>query len=351
MIVFRHSGFERKFRINFTVVDPDPNVPNDPNSIHELIFEAGPQFVRPTTQKPTKVRKFETKKILAENLFTLTNLNVKNSEIVYRLLQKPKFGNLTLTDEKGFEKNVQEFTQADLINGNLKYVHRGSEIPGSSANRGSEIPGSSEIQGNSDFLQLRVFVGAFKQDDTKVMIEILNNDQRPTQLEIIRQQPIVVALHGIVPLSSDRLLVVHPNLDASRVQFWVVEEPKFGRLIRDQDSAAAAAANPPEFGFLSKFSQLDVNEQRIQYMHHMTSPPSVDDFFVLRVISDSETIPELKVLVHVEPHVVSLNLKSPLKVKAGQSELIDSRTLGASSNYYPTTTYVFTVAKVSFYSF
>ncbi|KAL0979908.1 hypothetical protein UPYG_G00191440 [Umbra pygmaea] len=195
------------------------------------------------------------------------NLNVEDldnpaEDILYTVISKPNNGYLALAE--GLNESVVSFTQAQINNGTVYFVHDRS--------RSSGVFYFSVSDGHH-----KPVYKLFNIEVTEVTISMVNN----TGLALTQGQTSIV-------LNQERL-AAETNGKNTTVHYRITSPPRYGKLLRLDDQE------------LSQFEQEDLMRGRLLY--HMTSLTSDLDSFAFTAFTSEANLTDQVVNITVKPLV------------------------------------------------
>ncbi|XP_043505299.1 chondroitin sulfate proteoglycan 4 isoform X1 [Polistes fuscatus] len=221
--------------------------------------------------------------------FLQTNAGINKPAVLSRLVNQPSHGHVMLLPDL----NVTTFTQPQIEGGKIAYYHD-----------------------HSDTLEDRIFFSLYLtpghvllcNTSISVIIEPINDEP----FKLITNAPyITVVQNQNQTITRDNLLTVDPDTPAEEIIYDVISGPTFGRLLLlpfDQNSSEVKQVN--------KFSQLDVDSNRLVYEHN--GPLQAASFYFR--VWDGRFNPTYTVFnVHVLAIRLNVTVPSPVKLQQGSN--------------------------------
>ncbi|RZC35357.1 chondroitin sulfate proteoglycan 4, partial [Asbolus verrucosus] len=208
------------------------------------------------------------------------------SRIKYVIIEGPSQGKLILLPDRF---PVMYFTQADIDNKILVYVHNSSVL--------------------KDSFHFRVWDEKFRPQFTLFNVIVL-----PIKLNISAGLPVYLQQGSDVVFLSEKQFFIETNANKYKIQYYVKSEPKRGVLyVKDVPS--------------KKFTQLDLSNEHVMYLQTDMSTAN-DSFRVMGEIVSGNTSfgNEIEVTVKVQPLMQIRNFT----VVAGEYNKITLRVLDAT---------------------
>ncbi|KAK2583832.1 hypothetical protein KPH14_009726 [Odynerus spinipes] len=226
------------------------------------------------------------------NSFLQTNAGIEKPAVLSRLVNQPSHGHVMLLPDL----NVTTFTQPQIEGGKIAYYHD-----------------------HSDTLEDRIFFSLYLtpghvllcNTSIPVIIEPVNDEP----FKLITNAPyITVVQNQNQTITRENLLTNDPDTSPEEIIYDVISGPTYGRLLLlpfDESSSEVRQVN--------KFSQLDVDSNRLVYEHN--GPLQAASFYFR--VWDGRFNPTYKVFnVHVLP--IRLNVTVPSSVNLQQGSNVAS---------------------------
>lgn len=209
-------------------------------------------------------------------------------ELIYDIISGPSEGWLVLLPNR---EPISRFTQADIDDGNLVYVHNGSKL--------------------TDIFNFRVWDnGKFSRPDYSVFnIRVI-----PINVTVEPGFPVYLQQGSNVVLLSTKQFIVNTNADRQKFLYVVKEGPKHGVIyVNDNQSG--------------EFYQSELENENVMYMQtDMTTANDSFRIFAGIVFSNTSIGYEVEVVVKVQPLMQLGNLT----VIAGEMNRINLQVLDAA---------------------
>lgn len=180
------------------------------------------------------------------------------SDIVYAVFTGPSEGILILLPN-AFP--VTQFTQADVNDNRLVYIHNSSIL--------------------MDQFHLRVWDGKFRPEYLAFNIRVV-----PVYLNISIGLPVYLQQGSNVAMLSDKQFFFEMNTNKTKIRYWVKEGPKHG-VLYVKDKAA------------TEFTQNDLDSQNVMYMQ--TDMTTANDSFSVFAGLNSSLGNDVEIIIKVQP--------------------------------------------------
>ncbi|XP_078718440.1 chondroitin sulfate proteoglycan 4-like [Lampetra fluviatilis] len=257
-----------------------------------LEVAASEPYVRVNNGTGLLVRRGHSRAIAAANLSVDTNVDVRDDgDVAFRVTESPMHGRLLLDGHP-----AESFTRSDLRMGRATYRHDGGR--GGLHDRFRFVV---ELRGHGEGAEMRV------EGSLSVRIFLESHEKPPA---VVRNASLVVGEEEPVSIGSASLQVTHEVSPPAELVFTVREPPRHGflrRLVAHGEEEEEEQYEGSLAQQLEAFTQLDVNLNRVQYVH--TSPGQLNDSFSLDVGNGvSAPLPALLVAVDVLPRLIPLRL-------------------------------------------
>jgi hypothetical protein len=189
--------------------------------------------------------------VITNGSLNATDVDVSDTrdQLVYTLQANGAPANGTLRRSGVALGAGDSFTQADIANRLITYVHNGSET-------------------TSDGFVFNLSDGEATLDPTTFNIRVVPINDRPT---ITARFPLVVTENGRADITSSLLQVSDPDNTAAQVRYTLGSNPTNGSLRLNGGNLTSGAS----------FSQDDINNRRVSYQHNGSESSS--DSFIFRV--------------------------------------------------------------------
>ncbi|XP_076863031.1 chondroitin sulfate proteoglycan 4 [Brachyhypopomus gauderio] len=264
--------------------------------------------VDPINDEPPRLQRNTGLEVLVGEESEITNkalstddLDNPPEELIYNI-EAPSSGIVTLKDSPG--GSIESFSQAQINNGEVIFIHQGSESGGFSF---------TVTDGDHTSPLYRFAVTA-----------------RQLTISVEAQGELLVFPGSRQVISGDVLRAVTSE-DGDEISYTLTRPPRLGRLIRHNQSG--------QFEEITNFTQTELDARAVYYEHQMPSQP----FWVVKdTVELKLSAPPAAQLLHTLPVTVSYyaanrNVSSQLwknkgmSVVQGQSKAMDSSILDASN--------------------
>uniref|UniRef100_T1J783 Cadherin domain-containing protein n=1 Tax=Strigamia maritima TaxID=126957 RepID=T1J783_STRMM len=207
--------------------------------------------------------------ITASNLKTVDPDTAPN-EIRYDIITPPSSGRLRMKDEP--EQPVQMFTQQDVDDGNLYYVHDGSE--------------------NTVTFYFKVSDGVFR-----AVYRVFNIHVLPLSLKMVNNSLITLPQATTAVYLKSSNVGAYTNGNRSRLFYNVTTHPKHGMLLLHDES-------------VSQFGQSDIDAERVIYM--LVEKGVSEDSFTASVSIEEKVLKDETFHISVTPLIEQRDYHMPL---------------------------------------
>ncbi|XP_074153019.1 LOW QUALITY PROTEIN: chondroitin sulfate proteoglycan 4 [Sminthopsis crassicaudata] len=301
-VLFVHSGADRGW-IQLQVSD------GQHQSTALLEVQASEPYLRITNNSGLAVPQGGQGTIDTSVLGLDTNVDIRSSEEVhYRVTAAPRWGQLLRAG-----KPATAFSQRDLLEGAVLYQHNGSRNP-------------------QDALGFSVEAGQVTAEDTLKVTVTLDRPLAP--LQMVHQEKIFVFQGEAAEIKTDLLEVAQEDVPAAEIVYKVTDSPRAGYLVTV--SQGASANEPPSLDPVHSFTQEDVNEGRVLYLHSQAD--GWTDRFTLDVASSvGTTLEGVQVELQVLPVTIPLEIQN-FSVPEGGAHTLAPPVLRVTGPYFPTLT-------------
>lgn len=330
-VLFRHTGYANYFKLPFHVTDGKHQV------IGELSINASSPFLRITKNTGLKVDKGKIVSVTSENFTAETNLNAKMREIIFRIKQQPKFGILMLIPPQMKEaRGTDSFDMQDVYDRRLLYVLSGEKITAS----------------KEDWIVLTAHAQHL-ETDTKIRVEISDDDGDGDQLKVVNLKELVVSDKGVAVITQDVLYVQHQKYSPSQVIYIVKQTPKYGSLILEQnvitsDTTANEDISRPNLA-ANQFTQRDVDVGSVQYLHNLPSATDAIDEVQLTLSIKNVLYGDLTLKIRIVNSFIVLDVHNITVMNGGSVTLtrhiVHAKTSAMSSTRFDNAQFIFSVVK------
>ncbi|XP_074088864.1 chondroitin sulfate proteoglycan 4 isoform X2 [Macrotis lagotis] len=299
-ILFVHSGADRGW-IQLQVSD------GQHQSTALLEVQASEPYLRITNNSGLVVPQGGQGTIDTSVLGLDTNVDIRSSEEVhYHITAAPRWGQLLRAGQ-----TTTTFSQRDLLEGTVLYQHNGSRQP-------------------QDVLGFSVEAGQVTAENTlKVTVSL---DRPLAPLQMMHQEKIYVFQGEAAEIKRDFLEVAQEDVPAAEIVYKVTDPPRSGYLVTV--SQGASANEPPSLDPVHSFTQEDVNEGRVLYLHSQAE--GWTDRFSLDVTSSmGATLEGVQIELQVLPVTIPLETRN-FSVPEGGTHTLAPPVLQVTGPYFPT---------------
>nr|XP_053643918.1 chondroitin sulfate proteoglycan 4-like isoform X2 [Cherax quadricarinatus] len=302
-IVFRHRGPSYGKAV-ITVTD------GELSSMGILEIVASEPFIEIVNNSGIIVPRGQEVVISNYNLSVETNMNAWGSAIVFHVTSEPRFGRLVISGQSAAS---HQFTEADLQNGNLKYVSKGEPSFKDEFRFQTRI-GDTTTDG---IFEVKVYPESYWEP-----LVILNN----VALKVEEGSRVII--------DQAALKIMHPNIAPSDITYVIVQRPQNGYLDVDLGQTTTseyedeASLLRPE---VSVFDQALINEGRVQYVEVGTNV--TNDHFVFDATNGISSLSRLIFKIEVIPKTIYLSA-GRLEVDEGSQTIITASVVTVLTEYY-----------------
>ncbi|XP_078531202.1 chondroitin sulfate proteoglycan 4-like [Lissotriton helveticus] len=210
-------------------------------------------------------------KLGPENL-KVEDLDNTPEEIKYTIISHPNNGYLAINDD--LNATIQHFTQADVDNGKIYFIHDGSSSPG-------------------------VFYFSVTDGKHRPLYKLFNLEVTPVSISMANLTDLTLQQsQTIIHLDNTQLAAV-TNGKSTKISYKIVHPPKLGHLLLDSEKATT-------------FQQADLDLGKVSY--HMTDFSASQDMFELIVFTPETNLTGQVLHITVQPLV---NMTSNLTIPNG----------------------------------
>lgn len=259
-------------------LNPKGRTAQQPQNEKDVVVECFNITVRPVNDQPPvlktktpglKVVQGDRVAIGPEDL-RVEDLDDPPKDITFSVISKPSNGYISL--QGALNESVVAFTQAQINNGSVYFIHDGSSASG--------VFYFSVTDGHH-----KPLYKLFNIDVSAITITLLNN----TQLSLQQGKT-------VVPLTQDNL-AAETNGKNVTIHFMITKVPSFGKILKENQE-------------VGHFTQEDLRSGRLAY--HMTSLSSAEDSFVFTAFTSEANLTGQVLNVTVTPLIqVGQGLKIP----------------------------------------
>uniref|UniRef100_A0A673K371 Chondroitin sulfate proteoglycan 4-like n=1 Tax=Sinocyclocheilus rhinocerous TaxID=307959 RepID=A0A673K371_9TELE len=257
-----HDRFD--FDVYLNLKSKPPTHPLDPS---EVVSESFNITIIPINDQPPVLKtKAPSLKVvqgdsvaIGPNHLSVVDLDNSPSEIQYSVISKPSNGFLAITER--MNESVDSFSQAQINNGEVFFIHDGS--PSSGAFYFSVTDGHH-----------RPLYKLFNLEVVEITVSLANNT------EVLLEQG-----HTSVTLTRSHLAAV-TNGKNTTVHYKITVPPKYGKLLLDNEDVTV-------------FNQDDLQEEKLRY--HMVSLESSHDNFEFAAFTTEANLTNQVVNITVKP--------------------------------------------------
>ncbi|XP_060082236.1 FRAS1-related extracellular matrix protein 1-like [Ylistrum balloti] len=230
--------------------------------------------------------------VISPQVLSATDDDTNDQELVFLIVKQPKYGILRLDD-----RPTVKFTQQDVENRMVKYIHTGGEI-GTTVLKDSMtlIVSDQRYMGTADLPYY----------DLNITITPVDNS-RPT---IITGEQVQVPEGGSFEIVPDVLTAKDPDTPPEDIQFFIVNQPQWGYLENRKPRPGSEKSNAGRR--IMSFKLQDVIDETISYVQatHRGVEPVYDEFtlyatdgtlksdeatFVIRIDPQNDEVPDLMI--------------------------------------------------------
>ncbi|KAM4675966.1 chondroitin sulfate proteoglycan 4 [Discoglossus pictus] len=242
--------------------------------------------------------------LTARSLGLETNLDVRSEEeIKYHISTQPRWGEILKAGEL-----ADSFSQHDLNEGLVAYQHSG-------------------IGSSKDHFRVTVEVN---QVVAEGVVEVLVGTSNPAlTLSVTHNEKVYVFQGEAAEIKKEYLMVSADGVFPHDVIYTLTDPPSFGYLVAV--SSELSSDGSPSLDSVHIFTQEDINEGRILYLHSATE--MLPDLMTLEVSVKGGTPQEIEMHLEILPYYVPLEA-AQLKVEEGGISALSTSTLHVPNEYF-----------------
>lgn len=279
-IMFRHEGND-KDTATLYVTDGQFFV----NCLLEI--EAGDPFVEITKNTGVIVNKIRGEvTVTFHNLTVETNVNVLDKDMRFVLTEEPKLGKIQVDG-----RNVNEFDLELLRNNRVVYKH-------------------TEDWGAEDSFQFAVVAGS-AETEGKFSIEIISETVQLPPRVVHNRLLEVFTGDGKSIISSKHLLVTHPDVTDTDIEYLILVMPKYGQLYNGDILLTVDGENT--------FTQEDINLGHVTY--ELENNSATSDQFIFEVSTSYEALRGLEFIIKIQPYMLPFEVRNFTVLEGGKKAL------------------------------
>ena len=264
---------------------------------------------RVTTNAGLFIKATERREIL-KTMLSATDKDTDNAKIVYMLTDIPKSGylykNYGLDDQIKFVETMN-FTQDDVNHRRISYQH-------------NEIKGKRQAKTRDQF-KFDLFDGRNRNSNKYFMIQVQGKDRI---FPDVVNKGITLSEGGRVTITTDLLSTADINSPDLDLEFKVLKEPKYGKLINTND----------RYTKIDKFTQLELVGNNIQYVHTDVDEKRSDTFefsvsdgynylhrtFRISILNVDNKIPQIEEIGEIRCNEGDVVEITPFEIKVSDSD-------------------------------
>lgn len=294
-ILFQHEG-ESNGKINFLVNDGEFDV----NGFLEV--KASEPFIRNLISNGSIVQNGKSITISSEDLDIETNINCKNKDIIYEVVDGPNHGSIRVNNI-----TTNTFTQEDLIKGVVCY-----ESTTYSTSRDNFKYHLSALNTSMDgnFYYIKVYPASYWEP-----------------LQIVANNSLLVEESTSAVITKQHLDVLHPLIPASDIMYIITEMPEYGYLELQKNTMVGEE----DIQDTRIFDQSVINAGKLHYIQSGVNKTA--DKIVFNISNGITTLPNLALNVVILPEHIYLGTDD-LYVVEGKSVVLSKNNLQILSDYY-----------------
>ncbi|XP_039199784.1 chondroitin sulfate proteoglycan 4 isoform X1 [Crotalus tigris] len=233
-----------------------------------------------------------------------TNMDIRNDQdILFRILAPPLWGMLLRDGQE-----ITSFTKRDLLAGDIIYHHNGSRE-------------------SQDTVHFSVEANQVSVEET-LKVTILT-DSHPDPLNLVHNEKIHILQGEAMAIKNDYLLVEHDEIEPQNIIYTIINSPNSGFLVALSENHASD--EPPSLDPIQTFTQEDVNEGKVLFLH--SSPEIQSDQFMVDVTADGvDALKGVVVDLEILPISVPLEVHN-FTVIEGRSQVLSMDILNIPTTY------------------
>uniref|UniRef100_A0ACB8E5E3 Uncharacterized protein n=1 Tax=Sphaerodactylus townsendi TaxID=933632 RepID=A0ACB8E5E3_9SAUR len=308
-ILFVHSGADRGW-IQFQVSD----------GLHQIAtlleVQASDPYLTIRNHTGLVVRQGGQRAIDLSVLSLETNMDIRNNEdILFRIIAPPQGGVVVHGGQE-----VSSFTQMDLLSGEVVYQHNGSKS-------------------SQDTIHFSAEVNQVVVEGTLPITVSL--DFHPSPLNFVHHERIHILQGEAVEIKNDYLLVQHEDVPPQDIVYVVTVPPASGFLVAL--TQGPTAEEPPNLDPIQSFTQEDINEGKVLYLH--SNPEIQSDQFTVDITAEGvDTLEGVVVSLEILPISIPLEVHN-ITVLEGSAKAVSMEVLNIPSTYFSALNVEFVVLK------
>lgn len=294
-ILFKHKA-EENGKIHFLVNDGEFSV----NGFLEV--QASEPFIRNLKTNGSIVQNGKSVKITNNELDIETNINCRNKDIVYDVVDGPSHGTIKVN---GITTNT--FTQEDLANGIVVYE---STTYSTSRDNFKYHLSALNTSMNNNFYYIKIFPASYWEP-----------------LQIIANNSLLVEESTSAVITKQHLEVLHPLIPASDIVYIITEWPEYGYLELQKNTMIGEE----DIQDTKIFDQSVINAGKLLYIQSGVNKTT--DRIIFNISNGITTLPNLALNIVILPEHLYLGTED-LYVVEGKSVVLNKNNLQILSDYY-----------------
>ncbi|XP_070542847.1 chondroitin sulfate proteoglycan 4-like [Ptychodera flava] len=309
-IYYVHDGSDSAFDQFTIMANASSKKVSDPHVVNVTVTPVNDEPPELVTNKGMEVFTDSVTVVSTDDL-SAQDLDTRNEEL-YFILTNPTNGHMALKSD--IKTPILNFTQADIINQQVVFVHNGART------------GGFRFQVNDG------------QNSAKR--QIFSITAKPLVVSVVTNTGIDVYPDSVQPITASHLKAVTnekpEKMSNESITFVVISQPALGKIVKITSQEGST-----EYEEVSQFSQEQINQGMIGYKHDRGSSKwNEKDGFVFNVHRQAaRNITDQQFHIRISYQNVVGPVKSPLlantgaKVGEGEAVVITSENLDASNLY------------------
>ncbi|KFM72375.1 Chondroitin sulfate proteoglycan 4, partial [Stegodyphus mimosarum] len=270
-----------------------------------LEIQASKPYIKITRNTGLVVKRGENGLLTADNLTVETNFNADTDDITFKITSAPKHGDILLNG-----KQVNQFTQRDLLSENVEYENDNS-VSFQDSFRFSAFLGDSTVEGKFEF---RIYPEIYWEP-----------------LKVISNKSLYVDEEKLGTIDASILNITQIDINTNNITYTLKVPPKFGFLIigyvQDFEDWKSVSRTTPA----KMFTQSDINERRLHYFH--TEQNVSEDYFTFDVTNGITMLRDLMFNIKIISKIIFLKTNN-ITVIEGSEVPLKSSDIGVMNPYY-----------------
>ena len=236
--------------------------------------------------------------VASRNLSVETNLDVDENEIKFVITEAPRYGKIR---RSGREK--QRFTAHDMKAGIVVFEHSGGNDLQDQFRFTARV-GSTEVRG---VVRVKILLASHKDPP-----------------KIINNKVLVINEKERITIRDSELKVEHAETPDREIVYTLTSLPQYGSL-------TVRGGRPHQGDTLRRFTQDDINRDKLQYRHREMNRET--DIFTFDVTNGILTLHDLEFVVEIVPNTIPL-VVNQFSVLEGERKLLSNDVLKVTNKHF-----------------